>query len=173
MNLHLVDEDHPILTEMVPEIKWIPDRVPADIPDYVATVCRGPLTDYALFLKGHAQKLLDFLWLTGHRGLAANQVGLSLRMCVIVVGWPMTFINPTIIETMGVRRQVEGCLSFPGYRIAVNRPQRIIVESSTLFGTRVTETFCGMLAGVVAHSIDHLDGMTILDAVHQKPLACL
>jgi len=167
MNLKLIDEDHSILTEVVPEVQW-PPRGIRYVPDPGWSYAGGVQMQHAQMLKGYAEKLLDFRFKAQRLGLAYNQVGLSIRMCVAGVGWPVTLINPTIIGSMGVRRKVESCLSFPGYRIAVNRPVRIIVESSAVFGERVTETYAGMMAGVISHTIDHLNGITILDEVHQR-----
>ena len=83
------------------------------------------------------QKLIDDMIETMHDapgvGLAANQVGVSLRVCVIHVPGDdvVTLINPEIVRRSGTRECPEGCLSLPGYKGVVSAPRRSSSRAST------------------------------------------
>jgi peptide deformylase len=102
-------------------------------------------------------------------GLAATQVGVQLRICVIdlSVGRDpaalFTMINPEFVEREGMQLEDEGCLSVPGFTATVARPKRAVVrfldrrmEPQTLAGE-------ALLARAIQHEIDHLDGLLFVD----------
>lgn len=103
-------------------------------------------------------------------GLAANQVGQSNAMCVVEVGLviegaaPRAFVNPIIAATMGETVSYEeGCLSIPEVNDDVARPNQIRVQFQDLEGASHEEEFEGMLARVLQHEIDHLNGVFFVD----------
>lgn len=97
-------------------------------------------------------------------GLAANQVGVDARVCVIAVGRPVILINPEIIQKSGRSFFQESCLSFPGDYVMTERWTDIVVRASNhredlvfSFDKDALECVC------VQHEIDHLDGITMHD----------
>lgn len=101
-------------------------------------------------------------------GLAAPQVGILKRLCVIDVGdGPMIFINPTILSSEGEQVDEEACLSLPEQSGFVKRPESLVVEATDLEGT-VFQLFCSdLLARAVCHELDHLDGILFIDRVEK------
>lgn len=110
-------------------------------------------------------------------GLAAPQVGHSLRLFVLRnyiegedghlrVSDPQVYINPKIISFgKGTLTDTEGCLSIPGIRSAVERPDSVIIESTNLNGQRVTEEIVGYNARVRMHENDHINGTLFIDRI--------
>ena len=102
-------------------------------------------------------------------GLAANQVALPYRMFVVNPtgdpdsGEEMAFLNPTLSRPRGTAIQEEGCLSLPGLRADVRRPQRVIIEALDLDGQPIRIDLDGFLARVVQHEFDHLEGRLFTD----------
>jgi peptide deformylase len=102
-------------------------------------------------------------------GLAANQVALPYRMFVVNPtgdpdsGEEMAFLNPTLSRPRGTAIQEEGCLSLPGLRADVRRPQRVIIEAWDLDGQPIRIDLDGFLARVVQHEFDHLEGRLFTD----------
>ena len=97
-------------------------------------------------------------------GLAANQIGINMRVCVVNVSKPIILVNPRITSQFGRIIFEEGCLSFPGESVITERYANISVEAdnfpSTLFfrsEENALECVC------VQHEIDHLDGITMHD----------
>jgi peptide deformylase len=102
-------------------------------------------------------------------GLAANQVALPYRLFVVNCagrrgeGEEHVFINPVLSRPRGTAVQEEGCLSLPGVRMDVRRPQRIVVEAFTLEGEPIRMDLDGLLSRVVQHEFDHLEGRLFTD----------
>lgn len=98
-------------------------------------------------------------------GLAAPQVGKSVRLCVIKIeGKTHILINPKI-KSKSWKKEIleEGCLSFPGKFIPIKRARKVKVEAQDKNGDKVTITGEGMLARAMQHEIDHLDGILFID----------
>ncbi len=93
-------------------------------------------------------------------GLAANQIGLSDRVIVVKPYW--VFINPVIIKSKGIVKVVEGCLSLPG-DFEVTRAREIEMECQTSKFNNCRYKFSGILAWVIQHEVDHLNGILIND----------
>jgi peptide deformylase len=92
-------------------------------------------------------------------GLAAPQVGILKRICVIDVGDdPIVLINPKVLETSGEQTGHEGCLSVPGKSGIVTRPNyvKVIAYNENMEPTEIEGT--ELLARALMHEIDHLDG---------------
>ncbi|OGI16233.1 MAG: peptide deformylase [Candidatus Moranbacteria bacterium RBG_19FT_COMBO_42_6] len=94
-------------------------------------------------------------------GLAASQVGVSLRLCVINLdGKKYILINPKF-KSRSWKKVVaeEGCLSFPGFFIPVKRHNAVIVKALDRSGKEIIIKAEGMLSRVLQHEIDHLEGI--------------
>ena len=102
-------------------------------------------------------------------GLAAPQVGVSLRILVIDLSLGrdpkglITMINPEFVEREGMQLEEEGCLSVPGFNATVVRPSRVVVKGLDRSGTEHQREGTGLLARAFQHEIDHLDGMLFVD----------
>ncbi len=99
-------------------------------------------------------------------GLAAPQVGVLKRIIVVDIGeGPIRLINPEIVSQEGERIGVEGCLSIPGTFGEVSRPAKVKVEGLDKEGNKITIEAEEMLARVLCHEIDHLNGVLFKDKV--------
>ncbi|MCL2127321.1 MAG: peptide deformylase [Treponema sp.] len=99
-------------------------------------------------------------------GLAGPQIGLSLRIFVTSVEGdvPRVFINPSIIETsLETAKYEEGCLSVPGVWADVVRPKTVKVQAWDEKGRSFTLDAGGILARVILHEYDHLEGVLFID----------
>jgi peptide deformylase len=97
-------------------------------------------------------------------GLAAPQVGVSERIVVLDAGdGPMHLINPQIVAAEGSDIETEGCLSIPGVSGYVNRATQVTVTWMDAKGKEHRTEANGMLARVMQHEIDHLDGVLFID----------
>ncbi len=97
-------------------------------------------------------------------GLAAPQVGILRRVCVIDIGEGLIeLVNPVIIEAEGEQQETEGCLSLPGNYKTTNRPLKVKVRAQDRFGQTFTVEGEGLLARAFCHEIDHLDGVLFID----------
>jgi peptide deformylase len=101
-------------------------------------------------------------------GIAAPQVGVLKRLVVIDLSreggpGPFKLVNPVIVKTIGEQVCREGCLSVPGKLGDVKRPKEVIVEAFNEKGEKVTIKGKDLLAVVLSHEIDHLDGILFID----------
>ena len=117
-------------------------------------------------------ELLRDMWATMRAargvGLAAPQVGLSLRLAVIDVkpdgkSDPLVLINPEIIMQEGQLKDEEGCLSVPGVYSKLQRFAKVRVRALGADGVVWERTGEGLLARAFQHEIDHLDGKLYVD----------
>ena len=103
-------------------------------------------------------------------GLAAPQIGILRRICVIDVGdGPIELVNPVIIDSSGEQGGMEGCLSSPGESGYVVRPNRVKVEAYDRHGDLYEYEGEGLFARAVFHETDHLDGKVYLRLVTEPP----
>ena len=112
--------------------------------------------------------MIDTLRAANGVGLAAPQVGVSLRVAVIEIPGEdvITLINPEIVKKKGERVIVEGCLSVPGYQGDVKRAVTVKVKARNRDGREVRITATDdTLAQALEHEIDHLDGRLYTDLV--------
>ena len=106
-------------------------------------------------------------------GLAAPQIGLPKRIIVADIGSReglIVLINPMILSSEGKEIMEEGCLSLPGIHLDVKRAAKIFVKGLDEKGLDIELELSGLLARVVQHEIDHLDGILIIDRVPHKRL---
>jgi len=118
--------------------------------------------------------MFDTMYAEPGIGLAAPQIGVSIRMVVVAavpddddgknVGRPFTLVNPLVVSFSDDKtRFEEGCLSVPDITETVERPRAIRLRYTTLEGDTVERDAAGLLARVVQHEIDHLDGILFVD----------
>jgi peptide deformylase len=97
-------------------------------------------------------------------GLAAPQIGEAVQACVIEVeGQLHELVNPRIVRTAGDDRDLEGCLSLPGYYAYVTRRERVWVVAQNRVGKKIKVSGHGLLARALQHELDHLDGKLFID----------
>ena len=102
-------------------------------------------------------------------GLAAPQIGIGLRVAVIDVSIgknpeaKLVCANPQIIHAEGEQREEEGCLSVPGFRGYVARPQYVTVRAYDVSGKEFEMRGEGLLARAFCHEIDHLNGVLFIN----------
>ena len=112
------------------------------------------------------QQMFDLLKKGKGIGLAGPQIGLMQRIFVVHVDGdePRAFLNPSIIETsQETAKYEEGCLSVPGIWVDVIRPKSIKVQAWNEKGRAFTMEAEGLLARVVLHEYDHLEGILFID----------
>ena len=98
-------------------------------------------------------------------GLAAPQVGVSLRVIVIEIPEEpvLTLINPSIVRRTGERAVTEGCLSIPGYRGEIKRAETVTAKGLDLNGKEVRLKAQDLLAQALEHEVGHIQGTLYTD----------
>jgi peptide deformylase len=97
-------------------------------------------------------------------GLAAPQLGEPLQACVIEVEDRLhELVNPRIVRTAGDDRDLEGCLSIPGYVAYVTRREKVWVVAQDRNGKKIKVAGSGLLGRALQHELDHLDGKLYID----------
>jgi peptide deformylase len=97
-------------------------------------------------------------------GLAAPQIGVALQACVIEVSGQLhELVNPRIVRDSGSDRDLEGCLSIPGYVAYVTRKQKVWVKAQNRHGRFIKVAGEGLLARALQHELDHLAGKLYID----------
>lgn len=120
-----------------------------------------------------AEEMLMTLEATGNGiGLAATQVGVLKRLIIVDIGEeddeeyePLVLFNPEILSSDGEIVAEEGCLSIPDVTADVKRPESIIVEGIDIENKPVHIEADGLLARVLLHEIDHLNGVLFIDRI--------
>jgi peptide deformylase len=114
-------------------------------------------------LKKLATNMFALMWLDNGIGLAANQVGIAVRMFVMgpEKGPHYICINPEIVDkSEKLVKDKEGCLSSPGLWLNINREEWVHAKYMTLNGEVVERKFEGLLARCYLHELDHLNGIS-------------
>ncbi|MCA9284248.1 MAG: peptide deformylase [Phycisphaerales bacterium] len=148
-----------------------PEPAKLQILHYPAPVLRRkaePVGAVDESVRAVAARMLELMREAEGVGLAAPQVGLPWRLFVANSGEEgepdRVYVNPRILEYAGdLVPHEEGCLSLPGIRAQVRRPERITLVATDLEGETFTLQSDGLLARVWQHEYDHLDGILILD----------
>jgi peptide deformylase len=97
-------------------------------------------------------------------GLAAQQIGEALQVCVIEVEDQLhELINPRIVRATGDQTDLEGCLSLSGYYAYVTRRNHVVAEAQNRYGKKIRLTGEGLLARAIQHELDHLNGKLYID----------
>lgn len=133
--------------------------------DVLRKVCRTQLT-FDEKLAQTLDDMRDTMYKAEGVGLAAPQIGLLRRYCVIDVGdGIIELINPVIMEKSGSQLGSEGCLSIPDRFEEVERPMKVTVRAQDRNGNNFVLEAEGFKARALCHEIDHLDGVLYIDRV--------
>lgn len=130
-----------------------------------------PLKKVDKQLKGMVQQMFDLMYQARGIGLAANQVDLPFRLFIANLsgergqGEELVFLNPVLSAPKGRSVAEEGCLSFPQLYHPVARPEQIHVQAFDLAGNAIDRTVEGLLARVIQHEFDHLEGVLFVDRI--------
>ena len=148
--LPLYDENHPMLKVQIPEYKF-------DLPN--------PLMEMLV------KRLKMTMKLYGGIGLSANQCGVFERVFVIGTDhFQIACINPRIIgQAPSTIKAEEGCLSFPGLHVKLDRPDWVEVEFTNEMGELKQMRLDGITARCFQHELDHMNGIRMVD--HIGPVA--
>ena len=144
---------HPILKKMARPVEDVDSEIRRLLQDLVDTMRDGP----------------------GSVGVAAPQIGVSLRVCVVDVSSSklgrdnnhglLVLINPEIVQREGAAIMREGCMSVPDYTGDVERSTAITVRYLDLEGAECFVDAAGFEAVAIQHEMDHLDGVLFLDRI--------
>ncbi len=133
--------------------------------DILRKVCRTQMT-FDEKLATILDDMIETMYDADGVGLAAPQIGMLRRYCVIDIGeGVIELVNPVIEETEGVQEETEGCLSYPGEYGVTRRPMKVTVRAQNRHGETIRVTGEGLLARALCHEIDHLDGVIYKDRV--------
>jgi peptide deformylase len=142
-------------------------------PDSILRQVATSVNEITDEIRGLSADMIETMYAANGVGLAANQVGVSLRLIVIDTGLEkerntIALINPEIIETADEEVAEEGCLSVPGFYEPVKRALHVSVRGIGLDGLETILRCTGLAARAFQHEIDHLDGILFID--HLSPL---
>jgi len=119
--------------------------------------------------------MIDFMHARKGIGLAAPQVGVSIRVVVAcptaTAGEEYVLVNPEVAGFTRMEPGEEGCLSIPGVYAPVTRSARAFVRAQNYSGERVEFEAEGLLARVIQHEVDHLNGVLFTDRLTPEALA--
>lgn len=158
----------------VDEIPRLPETKPLQLRYYGDPILRRraepvqEITDAEMTLAG---EMLITLYATNGIGLAATQVGVLKRFLIVDIDRedpdyePLMLFNPEIINVEGESVVEEGCLSIPDLRADVKRPEKIVVKAVNIHLENVEFEADGLLARVLQHEIDHLNGTLFIDRI--------
>lgn len=127
-----------------------------------------PVTEFDDNLANIVQKMFKVMKLANGIGLAAPQVGIQKRFFIVQIDDEIerVFVNPQIIETsQEMCTMEEGCLSIPKYYAKVERAESVVVQFADLNGKIHTIKADGLLARVIQHENDHLNGVLFIDRI--------
>jgi peptide deformylase len=128
-----------------------------------------PVTEIDESLQKLIDDMIDTMYAAPGVGLAANQVGIPLRLAVVDLsvgkrpGECHVFINPEIVESEGEVTEEEGCLSIPDFTEIVTRPERVLLRYLDRNGVPREMWGDGLMARAMCHEIDHLNGTLFVD----------
>ena len=123
-----------------------------------------PVETFNRFLHGLLDDMTETMRHAPGVGLAAPQVGEALQACVIEVGDQLyELVNPRIVRASGDDRDLEGCLSLPGYYAYVTRREKVWVVAQNRHGKKIKVAGSGLLGRALQHELDHLDGKLFID----------
>jgi peptide deformylase len=148
-------------------------REVVQFPDPLLKKVSEPIAEVTDALRELARDMIDVMYDEPGIGLAAPQVGVSVRMFVIDTEWgdeekdknPTVVLNPEISEREGRITWDEGCLSVPDYNAIVERDALITLRGHDLDGNPIEERAEGLRAVCIQHEVDHLDGILFIDRI--------
>jgi peptide deformylase len=123
-----------------------------------------PVDSFGRFLHGLLDDLTHTMRDAPGVGLAAPQIGEGLAVCVVEVENRLhELVNPKIVRGEGDDRDLEGCLSIPGYAAYVTRREKVWVVAQDRQGKKFKVAGSGLLGRALQHELDHLDGKLYID----------
>lgn len=144
---------HPLLKKLARPVIRLDDEISGLVEDLLDTMREGP----------------------GSVGVAAPQIGVLLRVCVVDVSGSklgrdnnhglLVLVNPEVIEREGSAIMREGCMSVPDYTGEVERATRIVLRYQDADGAEKQIEASGFEAVAIQHELDHLDGVLFLDRI--------
>jgi len=144
---------HPLLKKLARPVIRLDDEISGLVEDLLDTMREGP----------------------GSVGVAAPQIGVLLRVCVVDVSGSklgrdnnhglLVLVNPEVIEREGSAIMREGCMSVPDYTGEVERATRIVLRYQDADGSEKQIDATGFEAVAIQHELDHLDGVLFLDRI--------
>ena len=136
--------------------------------DVLRKVCRTQMT-FDDKLATTLDDMAETMYKAEGVGLAAPQIGILRRYCVVDVGdGIIELVNPVIESMSGEQTGEEGCLSIPNRYESVTRPMTVTVRAQDRKGNSFTITAEGFKARALCHEIDHLDGILYIDKSDKK-----
>lgn len=131
--------------------------------DVLRKICRTQL-DFNEKLHQTLDDMAETMYDAEGVGLAAPQIGILRRYCIVDVGDGLIeLINPVITEKSGSQTGDEGCLSIPNKFSTVTRPMSVTVRAQDRNGNNIIVKGEGLKARALCHEIDHLDGILYID----------
>ena len=127
-----------------------------------------PVTAFDGDLEKLVADMFETMYAAQGVGLAAPQIGISKRLCVIDVtsgqnpDAKLVLANPVIVSTQGKIMFEEGCLSLPDFRAKTPRPTGVTIRAQDVHGNEFTKTGEGLLARAFCHETDHLNGILFI-----------
>ena len=133
--------------------------------DPVLTTPADPVTTFDKELRVLVKDLTETMLDAPGAGLAAPQIGVSLRVFTYDVGDEVGHLVNPVIGVLSDEEQdgEEGCLSFPGLAFPTTRRQRVVATGFNMHGDPVTIEGSALLARCIQHEVDHLDGILFID----------
>jgi peptide deformylase len=123
-----------------------------------------PVDSFGKYLHGLLDDLAHTMRAAPGVGLAAPQLGEALNACVVEIeGQLHELVNPRIVKATGDDRDLEGCLSIPGYAAYVTRREHVWVVAQNRIGRRIKLAGSGLLGRALQHELDHLEGKLYID----------
>jgi len=123
-----------------------------------------PVDSFGKYLHELLDDLTDSMRHAPGVGLAAPQLGEARQACVIEVESRLyELVNPKIVRAAGDDRDLEGCLSIPGYVAYVTRHEKVWVTAQDRHGKKYKVAGSGLLGRALQHELDHLDGKLYID----------
>jgi peptide deformylase len=138
----ILNFDHPVLRQKAKKVARVDSSIVRLLDDLAETMYAAP-----------------------GAGLAANQIGVPLRACVVKGddNQHYALVNPVLVRGEGSQTGYEGCLSFPGWLGEVERYETVVVKGLNRRGKEVRIKSAGFTARAFQHEIDHLDGVLFTD----------
>ena len=148
-------------------------REVVQFPDPRLKLVSKPILEINDEIRELAADMIEVMYDEPGIGLAAPQVGVSLRLFVIDTDWsdeevgrnPLVVLNPEIHEREGRVSWDEGCLSVPDYNAVVERDAKLTLRGLDLEGKPIEERAEGLRAVCIQHEVDHLDGILFIDRI--------
>jgi peptide deformylase len=133
--------------------------------DPVLTIPADPVTTFDKELRVLVKDLTETMLAAPGAGLAAPQIGVSLRVFTYDVDDEVGHLCNPVVKIVGDEEQDgdEGCLSFPGLAFPTTRKQHVVATGMNMYGDPVTVDGSDLLARCIQHEVDHLDGILFID----------